>query len=129
MTSDLSEHLMSQVTSTVPLEVRPSSISGAKKGLFTTAAIQAGEEIFRSNPLIACVDDGLQDAVCDYCFSYTKSMILPNGNFRQTVGDSKPLKMTARRTLGEATIAMSARLSASRRECLPEHEPYTGFLP
>ena len=41
----LSAYMRNEVTSAVPLEIRPSSIAGAKNGLFTTAAIGEGEEI------------------------------------------------------------------------------------
>lgn len=78
----LSTYLSHQVTSTIPLEIRPSSIADAKHGLFTTAAIREGEEIFRSDPLITCVDDGIQNVVCDYCLSYSRSNVLPSGQFR-----------------------------------------------
>ena len=92
----LSAYLSHEVTSTVPLEIRPSSIAGAKHGLFTTAAIREGEEIFRSDPLITCVDDGMQAIVCDYCFLYSRSAILPSGQFRQTSEGTQPFKTCSR---------------------------------
>jgi SET and MYND domain-containing protein len=84
------------VTSIVPLDIRPSSIAGAKHGLFTSAAIGEGEEIFRSDPLITCVSDGIQTIVCDYCLSYSRSAILPSGHFRQTWEGMEPFKRCGR---------------------------------
>lgn len=88
----LSDYLSNQVTSTFPLEIRPSSIAGAKNGLFSTSAIGEGEEIFRSDPLVTCVDDGRHATVCDYCFSYSQSSILPSGQFRETLEVMEPFK-------------------------------------
>lgn len=92
----LSACLGGRVASTAPLQIQLSRIAGAKHGLFTAAAISEGEEIFTSQPLISCVDDGKQSVVCDYCFSYAQTAIDPSGHFRQTWEGTEPFKKCGR---------------------------------
>jgi hypothetical protein len=64
----LCKQLLDTITATVPLQILPSKIPGTGTGLFVTKDIEAGDEIFRSEPLVKCVEDGKQSAVCDYCY-------------------------------------------------------------
>ncbi|KAJ0421162.1 hypothetical protein BJY00DRAFT_312345 [Aspergillus carlsbadensis] len=95
-TVDISKYITAQISSTAPLEIRASSIPGARDGLFTTSAINEGEEIFRSDPLVNCVDDPVRKSVCDYCFHSSESPIMQSGRFREASDVVAPFKMCAK---------------------------------
>jgi hypothetical protein len=40
----------------------------AQTGLFTKADLKRGQQIFRADPLVAAVGDGLHRLVCDSCY-------------------------------------------------------------
>ena len=71
--------LLDSVTAAVPLQILPSKIPGAGTGLFVTRDVDFGEEIFRSCPVVSCVEEGMYKFVCDYCYAYSKSSIRPSG--------------------------------------------------
>jgi len=84
---ELCSYLIKKITSTVPLQILTSKISGS--GLFTTQDIPAGEEIFVSTPLVNTVEDGKHGSVCDYCFATSNGRVHPAGHFRKE-GDEMP---------------------------------------
>ncbi|PSR77108.1 hypothetical protein BD289DRAFT_477410 [Coniella lustricola] len=52
---DVCKYIIESIdSSTVPLQIKKSSISGAGSGLFTTAAIKAGTDVFWSIPRLDC---------------------------------------------------------------------------
>ncbi|KAL2017321.1 hypothetical protein VTK56DRAFT_2294 [Thermocarpiscus australiensis] len=61
----LCKDLLRSVTSSFPLEIRPSQIA-AGSGLFAGTAVEAGREIYRSTPLMAAIDFG-NESICHYC--------------------------------------------------------------
>lgn len=84
----LCTQVLETVTAAVPLRILPSNIPGAGTGLFVTKDVGYGEEIFRSDPLVNCVNNEMQSLVCDYCYAYQESKVLSSGRFR-TTNDSK----------------------------------------
>ncbi|KAF3032562.1 hypothetical protein E8E12_002292 [Didymella heteroderae] len=78
----LCAQLLNTITAAVPLQILPSKITGAGSGLFVTKDVDYGEEIFRSDPVINCVADGMQNVVCDYCYGNQRSKIHSSGRFR-----------------------------------------------
>jgi hypothetical protein len=70
--------LLNSVTAAVPLQILPSKIAGAGTGLFVTRDVDIGEEIFRSRPVVNCVDTKIQKLVCDYCYNYSESSMHPS---------------------------------------------------
>jgi hypothetical protein len=86
--------LLESVTAAVPLQILPSKIPGAGAGLFVTRDVDVGEEIFRSCPVVNCVDNKMQKLVCDYCYAYSESSIHPSGRFL-TSNDPKLAQMMA----------------------------------
>ena len=89
----LCAQLLETITAAVPLKILPSKIPGAGVGLFVTKDVDYGEEIFRSDPVVNCVMDGMQSHVCDHCYAFEGSKILPGGGFRTT--DNTKLEMKA----------------------------------
>ncbi|KAF2799508.1 SET domain-containing protein [Melanomma pulvis-pyrius CBS 109.77] len=80
----LCTQLLKTITVATPLQILPSKIPGAGVGLFITKNIEDGEEIFRSEPLVNCVMNGMQSLVCDYCYCSREGVIHPSGRFRTT---------------------------------------------
>ena len=78
----LCSQLLKTITAAIPLQIQSSKIPGAGNGLFVTKDVNCGEEIFRSDPLVNCVGDGMHNLVCDHCYAYQESMIHPSGRFR-----------------------------------------------
>ena len=78
----LCTQLLNTITAAIPLQILPSKIKGAGAGLFTTKDVDYGEEIFRSGPVINCVEDGKQNIVCDNCYAYRESKVHLSGRFR-----------------------------------------------
>ena len=76
----LSKGILSAVRSTVPLEIKESTIGSAGSGLFAAEAVDAGTEIFRSQPLVNCRDPRLGH-VCDFCFANAKTTVHRDGRF------------------------------------------------
>jgi hypothetical protein len=64
---ELCRHLLRSLDTWMVLELLPSSLHYGGTGLFSLGAIPARFEIFRSTPLVRCVDDGKTGAHCDYC--------------------------------------------------------------
>jgi hypothetical protein len=85
--------LLNTITAATPLQILPSKIAGAGAGLFTTKDVDYGEEIFRSDPVINCVMDGMQNLVCDNCYAYQESKVNLSGRFR--VAEDPKLEMKA----------------------------------
>jgi hypothetical protein len=81
--------LLDSVTAAVPPQILPSKIVGAGAGLFVTRDVDVDEEIFRSRPMVNCVDNKMQKLVCDNCYTYEASFVYRNEYFHAT-GDSKP---------------------------------------
>lgn len=81
--------LLATVKSAVPLQISQSTIPGAGTGLFVTEDVDLGQELFRSIPVVNCVEEGYQHLVCDYCYVFKDSKISFNGRFR-TAEDRKP---------------------------------------
>ena len=77
----LCTQLLKTITTAIPLQILPSKIPGAGAGLFVTRDLDDGEEIFRSDPLVNCVENGMQSRVCDSCYDYKGSNIHPSGRF------------------------------------------------
>ncbi|TLD03186.1 uncharacterized protein PgNI_12400 [Pyricularia grisea] len=71
---DLCRLILTAASASHPLEIRESNIPNAGSGLFTTAAIPAGVEIFRSSPIINVRDPSARH-VCDWCYTTTPSGI------------------------------------------------------
>lgn len=78
---NLCQLLLSQIATGNTLQVRESQTTGAGSGLFTDNAVPAGEEVFRSKPVVTCVQDTLS-TVCDFCYTNNASKVLPEGRFR-----------------------------------------------
>lgn len=78
----LCTQLLKTYTAAVPLQILPSKVTGAGAGLSTTKDVDYGEEIFRSDQVISCVEDGMQNIVCDNCYAYQESKIHSSGRFR-----------------------------------------------
>jgi hypothetical protein len=78
---ELCAQLLGTVVATIPLQISQSKISGAGTGLFVTQAVKAGEEVFRSDPLVSCVEDGMQSKICELCYRWPTSRVLPHGRF------------------------------------------------
>ncbi|KAK8050172.1 hypothetical protein PG994_011902 [Apiospora phragmitis] len=77
----LCQLLLSQISTGNALQVRESRTPGAGSGLFADNAVPAGQEVFRSKPVVTCVQDSLS-TVCDFCYANNASKVLPSGRFR-----------------------------------------------
>lgn len=66
---ELSTFLVERVKSKYPLKIRKSKLLDAHTGLFARKDIEAGDEIFRTIPLVSCLEPGLIPEFCDYCKS------------------------------------------------------------
>ncbi|KAK8113834.1 hypothetical protein PG999_005903 [Apiospora kogelbergensis] len=77
----LCQRLLSQINTGNTLQVRKSRTPGAGSGLFTDIAVPAGQEVFRSKPVVTCVQDSL-GTVCDFCYANSANKVLPSGRFR-----------------------------------------------
>lgn len=73
----LCEEILRKVTATFSLAIRSSGISSGS-GLFTKEEIPDGREIYRSTPLISCVDPG-NPSICHYCLQDTAE-VFKKGN-------------------------------------------------
>ncbi|TLD15283.1 hypothetical protein PspLS_10710 [Pyricularia sp. CBS 133598] len=71
---ELCRLILTAASASRPLEIRESNIPNAGSGLFTTAAIPIGVEIFRSSPIINVRDPSARH-VCDWCYTTTPSGI------------------------------------------------------
>ncbi len=76
----LCKGILSNISSSVPLEVKLSTTKDAGSGLFATQEIERGQEIFRSHPLVNCRDPAISDA-CDFCFANGKTTLHRDGRF------------------------------------------------
>lgn len=79
----LCTQLLRTITAAVPLQILQSKIPGAGTGVFVTKDVDCGEEIFRSDPVVNCVENEMRRLVCDYCYLYKNSKIHPSGRFRE----------------------------------------------
>jgi hypothetical protein len=77
----LCAQLLETITANIPLMILPSRISGAGVGLFVKKDVDYGREIFRSDPVVNCVQDEMQNLVCDYCYAYQGNKVHPHGRF------------------------------------------------
>lgn len=75
---------MEGVKATVPLLIDLSSVKGVKavcgSGLFTSQALGAKTDIFRSQPMVTTKNIELED-VCDYCFADARGKLHTHGYF------------------------------------------------
>ncbi|KUI68447.1 Histone-lysine N-methyltransferase SMYD3 [Cytospora mali] len=72
----------------VALRIGPSSIPEAGSGLFAINDIQAGSDIFRSQPfLVVC--EASSKGICDWCLMNRNASVHPDGRF-YTSDDFKP---------------------------------------
>jgi hypothetical protein len=81
------EHIMSRVTSSVPLQILESSIPDAGYGLFLREDISAGEDVLTSQPLVNHVNF-VRDKTCDYCLMRPCKDLPPGGSFRESMPKS-----------------------------------------
>jgi hypothetical protein len=79
------KHVLSRVTSKIPLRILESSIPDAGNGLFVTKDVPAGEDMFTSQPLVNLVETNSKET-CDYCLMRPYGILHPDGYFR----DLKP---------------------------------------
>src|SRR3954469_23645950 len=79
---ELCEYLLSNIDTTHSLQILPSRIHRNGTGVFVSQTISEGTEIFRSQPSVSCVGDGMYSIICDYCFASSASLIHPAGHFR-----------------------------------------------
>lgn len=79
---ELCTQLLTTIEEAVPLRILKSLISGAGTGLFVTKNVEYGCEIYRSTPLVNCVEMDVKNQVCDYCYICTESKLLPSDRFR-----------------------------------------------
>jgi ferredoxin len=87
---ELCEHLLRSLNAQASLEILPSKIHLDGTGLFAKEAIAEGAEVFRSTPLVSCVENGMYSVICDYCFTSSAGKINPvSGHFRAK-GDIMP---------------------------------------
>lgn len=77
----LCTQLLKTITAAIPPQILPSKIPGAGVGLFVKKNVDYGKEIFRSDPVVNCVLDGMQSLVCDYCYACQGTAIHPSGRF------------------------------------------------
>ncbi|KAF2023778.1 SET domain-containing protein [Setomelanomma holmii] len=84
----LCAELLASVKAAAPLQIIRSKISGAGTGLSVTNNVDFGQELFRSRPVVNCVEDGYQHLVCDYCYVYKDSKLNSSGRIR-TAEDTK----------------------------------------
>lgn len=66
---EICEYLVSSVKASLSLQILPSTISNAGSGLFTAEDMAAGQEIFRSTPVVQCPSYYQDMTVCNYCYS------------------------------------------------------------
>jgi hypothetical protein len=85
--------LLESVISFVPLQIRRSDIPGDGAGLFITNDVEYGDEVFRSDPVVSCVADGMLEIVCDLCYAYSDSKTTSDGRLRAE--DDEKMVMTA----------------------------------
>lgn len=71
---DLCRLILTAASASSPLEIRESNIPNAGSGLFTSAPIPVGVEIFRSSPIVNVRDPSARH-VCDWCYATTPSGI------------------------------------------------------
>lgn len=65
--NDLHRYLLSTITSSVPLDIRTSTIRGAGSGVVALRPVAAGVEVFRVNePFVSAAHD--VSSVCDNCY-------------------------------------------------------------
>jgi hypothetical protein len=77
------DFILSTTTSSIKLQIGSSLISlDAGNGLFAKQNIAAGQEIYRSKPLITCVD-ATNPAICHCCLHDSASTVLKSGIFRK----------------------------------------------
>ncbi|KAK3318085.1 hypothetical protein B0H66DRAFT_477139 [Apodospora peruviana] len=67
----LCRDMLRSVTSTVPLKIHSSKISSGS-GLFVEKPVDEGREIYRSEPLMTCIDYG-NESFCHYCLRDTNT--------------------------------------------------------
>lgn len=79
---DLCKQMLRTVTASFLLAIRSSDISPGS-GLFTTEEIPDGREIYRSTPLISCVDPG-NPSICHYCLQDTAEVFKRGGSGETT---------------------------------------------
>lgn len=75
------EFFLKNITTTFKLKIGSSLIDGAGNGVFVLEKIPAGREIYRSAPLITCVD-ATNPNVCHFCLHDCSSLLLKAGKFR-----------------------------------------------
>ena len=80
--TQLCEYLLGSIVGSIPLGIRESAVSQAGSGLFAQEAVPECQEVFRSEPVVECVADGLADSVCDLCYANILTKVHPSGRFR-----------------------------------------------
>ncbi|KAK5652890.1 hypothetical protein OQA88_9556 [Cercophora sp. LCS_1] len=78
----LCKDILRTITASSSLAIRSSTISMGS-GLFTKEDIPDGREIYRSNPLISCVDAG-NPSICHNCLQDTAEVFKKGGNGETT---------------------------------------------
>lgn len=65
---EVCRYLLRSLDTSVALQLLPSNIHLGGTGLFAKDAIPAQSDIFRSTPLVRCLNDGKTGTLCDYCY-------------------------------------------------------------
>lgn len=80
--------------SSVPMRIAASQIPGAGSGLFAVDDVAAGDDIFRSQPLLV-VSEGHNNGVCDYCFVNKNSAVAQDGRFYMSHAERNKINISA----------------------------------
>ena len=86
---ELCQYLLDDLPSAVPLQIAKSKIHFEGSGLIAKQNILAHTDIYRTKPIVNCVETDLRSIVCDFCYISTKTQVLPEGRFF-TENDTKP---------------------------------------
>jgi hypothetical protein len=83
--------ILGRVQTQAELEIKESTIPRAGSGLFSASEIHAGEEIFRTGPLVNCRTPSVKDT-CDQCFASSKATVHAEGRFITADDRNLPIK-------------------------------------
>jgi len=65
---ELCKKIIGYILPQFKLKIGPSLLPGGGSGLFAVEDIEAGQEIYRSKPMVMTPVTTLNDHVCDYCY-------------------------------------------------------------
>lgn len=78
---ELCKSLLRNLDAAAALEILPSKAHQHGTGLFAKEGIPEGAEVFRSTPLVTCIEDEMQSIICDFCFTSSANKINADGHF------------------------------------------------